>query len=71
MPDKHTDTMFLAFVVAITLATVLSIIGYIFPRPDTTTQHIFQIASELVTGALGFFAGRASAPKAPETGGPQ
>jgi hypothetical protein len=66
MKDQATE-MFWAFVIAITLATILSIIGYVFSRPDTATQHIFTIANDLVTGALGFFAGRAAA----KASGPQ
>jgi hypothetical protein len=59
MPQKATE-MFWAFVYAITMATILSVIGYVLPRPENTTQAIFRIADALVTGALGFFAGRAS-----------
>jgi hypothetical protein len=56
----RTTEMFWAFVYAITMATLLSVIGFILPRPENTTQAIFRIADALVTGALGFFAGRAS-----------
>jgi hypothetical protein len=59
MPQR-TSELFWAFVYAITMATLLSVIGYVLPRPENTTQAIFRIADALVTGALGFFAGRAS-----------
>jgi hypothetical protein len=59
MPQKMSE-LFWAFVYAVTMATLLSIIGYVLPRPENTTQAIFRIADALITGALGFFAGRAS-----------
>lgn len=60
MPSKAINELFWAFVVAIVLASILASIGFLFPRPDNSTQAIFRIADALVTGALGFFAGRAS-----------
>ncbi len=50
--------LFWAFVIAIVLASALSVIGYLYPNPNN--QEIFRIANDLVTGALGFFAGRAT-----------
>lgn len=52
------DTL-VAFSAAIILGSALACVGYLFPGSDTARQEIFQIASSLVTGALGFFAGHA------------
>jgi hypothetical protein len=52
--------MFWAFIYAVTMATLLSIIAYILPRPENASQAVYRIADALVTGALGFFAGRVS-----------
>jgi len=55
--------MFWAFISAICLASALASVGYIFAGPTDARQEIFQIANALVSGAMGFFAGRASASK--------
>ena len=47
-----------------TLGVVVTIVVYLFPGDVTTRQAAFQIASALVTGALGAFAGAASKEKA-------
>jgi hypothetical protein len=54
------NELFWAFVIAITLASVIALVGFLFVRPENTTQAMFRLADSLVTGALGFFAGRAS-----------
>lgn len=53
----QTTEMFWAFIAAITFATILAIIGHVLPGQGS--EQIFRIADALVTGALGFFAGRA------------
>jgi len=58
MNDSH--QMFWAFVFAIFLSACLASIGYIFSGSADARQEIFQIANALVSGAMGFFAGRAS-----------
>ena len=45
------------------LGVVVTIVVYIFPGDVTTRQAAFQIASALVTGALGAFAGAATKEK--------
>lgn len=45
------------------LGVVVTIVVYIFPGDVTTRQAAFQIASALVTGALGAFAGHNAAIK--------
>jgi hypothetical protein len=57
---KQTNELFWAFVIALFLASYLATIGYLHPGSDTARQYIFQIANGMVTGALGFFAGRVS-----------
>ena len=42
------------------LGAILSVVFYIYPGDVTSRQAAFQIASSLVTGALGAFAGHAS-----------
>jgi hypothetical protein len=37
-------------------------LGFILPRSDKAVDGLYRIADGLVTGALGFFAGRASSP---------
>jgi len=59
--QKSNNELFWAFVIALICASYLATIGYLFPGTDTARQYVFQIASGMVTGALGFFAGRASA----------
>lgn len=60
MPESMKSTMFWAFIVAISYAFCLSLVSYIHPGTDTARQMINQTASSLITGALGFFAGRGS-----------
>lgn len=43
------------------LGVLLAVVVYIYPGTVTAQQAAFQIASALVTGALGAFAGQASA----------
>jgi uncharacterized membrane protein len=74
MPSRSINELFWAFVVALVLASLLASIGYIYPGSDTARHDMFSIASAMVTGALGFFAGRASTiqrdpPSAPTPGG--
>jgi hypothetical protein len=51
---------FWAVILAV-LGVITTIVVYIHPGDVTTRQAAFQIASSLVTGALGAFAGHASA----------
>ncbi|KAA6459637.1 hypothetical protein DYQ86_16085 [Acidobacteria bacterium AB60] len=53
--------MFWAFVVALILASADATIAYIFPGTDAARHDMAALASDMVTGALGFFAGRAMA----------
>ena len=57
--------MYWAFVVAISLGSCLASVGYIFSGTADARQEIFQIANALVSGAMGFFAGRASVNRNP------
>lgn len=60
MPESMKSTMFWAFITAITYAFILALVSYVHPGTDTARQMINQTAGSLITGALGFFAGRAS-----------
>ena len=53
----QTTEMFWAFIAAIFCASTLAIIGHVMPGQGS--EQIFRISDALVTGALGFFAGRA------------
>jgi hypothetical protein len=65
---KNPNELYRAFLFAVGIAAVLAIVGYVVPRPDGAVQNIYRIADALVTGGLGFFAGRASQnPTQPET----
>lgn len=57
------NEIFMGFVFAITCATLLAIVGDLreSASTQTSTPEMFRLSNALVTGALGFFAGRASA----------
>jgi hypothetical protein len=57
------NEIFLGFCFAIGCATLLAIVGNYHESPgtQTSTPEMFRLSNALVTGALGFFAGRASA----------
>ena len=57
------NEIFLGFVFAIGCATLLAIFGDLRESQNTqvSTPEMFRLSNALVTGALGFFAGRASA----------
>jgi hypothetical protein len=57
------NEIFLGFVFSIGCATILAIIGNFHESTSTqqSTPEMFRLSNALVTGALGFFAGRASA----------
>jgi uncharacterized membrane protein len=51
---------FWAIILAV-LGVIVTIVVYLYPGDVTTRQAAFQIGSALVTGALGAFAGHATA----------
>ena len=55
------NELFWAYALSITLASLLGTVAYIYQRPENTTAAMYRLAEALITGALGFFAGRASA----------
>jgi hypothetical protein len=57
------NEIFLGFCFAIGCATLLAIVGnyHESTSTQTSTPEMFRLSNALVTGALGFFAGRASA----------
>ena len=57
---NRTTEMFWAFVCALVLSSYLATIAYLLPGTDAARTHMFELSSSMVTGALGFFAGRAS-----------
>lgn len=61
--SPFSNEIFLGFCFAIGCATVLAIIGNHNESSSTqqSTPEMFRLSNALVTGALGFFAGRASA----------
>jgi len=59
MPNKQINELFWAFIIALLLASALAAVAYLFPGSDPSREHVFEIANSMVTGALGFFAGRA------------
>ena len=66
MPQKTTE-MFWAFVYAITMATLLSVIGFVLPRPENTTQAMFRLRT-LCDWRSRFFCGSRFGVREPDQG---
>lgn len=61
--SPFSNEIFLGFCFAIGCAAVLAIVGDLreSAATQTSTPEMFRLSNALVTGALGFFAGRATA----------
>lgn len=71
MPNKQINELFWAFVIALAFATTLSLVAYIFPGTDSARSQVFRVADDMVSGALGFFAGRAMAARSNDADKPE
>lgn len=71
MSQQSTNELFWAFVIALVLASILAALAYVFPGTDAARHDVNTIADAMVTGALGFFAGRATAARSEQPGAPK